>query len=149
MIVQDSTTLRQETFFVQFLSQEAEFKAVNPFTPDNDVRESVFREHALQVSDPEMPVIPLEQGFQAPSWLLMVFMIQLVLIGIVLTAYRNLFHLQLSATYSKTNLYQLIKEGSPVYQIYTLLLLLVYILSMSTAAYISIRRYLPAITLPD
>ncbi|MGM0612902.1 MAG: DUF4271 domain-containing protein [Bacteroidota bacterium] len=112
-------------------------------------RKSVFEGHSLQVSDSQMPTIDINPDFQAPGWIFSIFIFQFVLIGIVLTVFRNLFRLQISSAFSGNNLEQLIREGNPIKQTYTTLLLFVYGLSMAVFAFISIKLNMPEISINE
>lgn len=149
MISQDSTNHNQDTFFMDFLTHETLFDS-SASTPEQALkRESVFEGHSLQVSDSQMPVIVNKPEFQPPSWIFFIFIIQFILIGIVITVFRYSFRLQLSSAFSQNNLEQLIREGNPIKQTYSVLLLLVYGLSMSIFAYISLKLYGPGIEIND
>ncbi len=139
MTNQDSIKLRDETFFVEFLSKEAVIQGSDQ--QHTSSRESVFHAHSLKPDDPALVAKPLSEGFQPPSWIFGVFLLQMIIISIVASAYRNIFQLQLSSTISRSGMEQLVKEGNPLTQVHSLLLLLVYALSAATFTFISLGRF--------
>ncbi|MCF8217887.1 MAG: DUF4271 domain-containing protein [Bacteroidales bacterium] len=149
MISQDTTNHNPDTFFMDFLTHETLLDSSAGVRKSGLKRESVFEEHSLQVTDPEMPIIENKPDFQAPAWILSVFIIQFLMIGIVLTFFRNLFRLQISSAFSQSNQEQLIREGNPIKQTYTALLLLVFGLTLSVFAFISIKLNVPGIKIND
>ena len=70
-------------------------------------------------------------------------------IAIVVTVFRHSFFLQLNSIFSGKNLEQFAREGNPLFKTPSLLLLFVYILSMSLFGFISIRLKVTDIAIPD
>lgn len=135
---QDTIAKPVQNGFIQFLAEESHIDSVLSNNQALHERPSVFESHTLQPSTPIEP-LNIKPGFEPPGWIVIVFLLQLLISGIVLAVFRQNLRLQLSAVFSKNNQWTLSKEGSPLFQVQTLLLLIVYAFSLSTFVFVSIR----------
>lgn len=147
MTEHDTIADKGDTFFPQFLGARAQIDSSGEAHSFD--RPSVFQAHQLEVDSREMNIKPVQQGFQPPSWFFVIFLFQLLVLGIVIPFFRNSVQLQISAVFSRSNLEQLSKNSNPALQVDSVLLFLLYALSLSTVAYTAIRIYYTQISLPD
>lgn len=148
MIYQDSISTA-ETFFVEFLTHEALPDSQLHHRLSGKERETVFENHALQVESKDMQVKEIKDSFAAPSWFIGVFILQMVFIGLVMMVFRNQFNLMVSSLFSKTNHEQLLREGNPLKQTYSMLLFLSYGLSMAVFAFSGLHIFVDSIPYND
>ncbi len=132
-----------DTFFLRFLEGEVMPDTLPRAGGWDGLRSSVFSGHELQPEDSYMPVHQNTAAYQPQPWLFGVFVIQLLILAGIMGFFRNGFIRQITALVSVKNLDALAKEGNIVYQIHTVLLLFIYVLSMGGAATVAAGRFFP------
>ncbi|MFO8086448.1 MAG: DUF4271 domain-containing protein [Bacteroidales bacterium] len=138
MSLQDTIAKPPQSGLIYFLAEEGRIDSVVSQSQELGQRPSVFENHALESSSPINP-LRVDSGFVPPGWIVIIFLVQLLISGIVLAVFRQNLKMQLSAVFSVNSQRTISKEGSPFFQLPTLLLLLVYSLSLSTFVFVSTR----------